>query len=200
MQAPAGGGRDHADREPLGGVQRACGCKRVAHVDLGHRVGAAVLVEEAQVRHEGACEGEQNAKVQGHRGVGKLRRCVGGDRRVPPAALLPAPKFGGSAVAEEYPSQPLWKLKTEIKKSRSSQAPIRTSLGPRRSGRSCSSTSMASSRCSVAGRCSVEPARSRPRQGALSIRSTASCNFFRPLRPITCSPWHSTASSYDPAV
>ena len=37
--------------------------ERVADVDLGDRVGAAVLVEEAEVRDEGAGEREEDAEV-----------------------------------------------------------------------------------------------------------------------------------------
>ncbi len=47
----------------LGGVQGPDRAQRVQHLDLGHRVGALVLVEEAQVRHEGASEGEEYSEV-----------------------------------------------------------------------------------------------------------------------------------------
>ncbi len=39
----------------------------MAHLHLRHRVGAAVLVEEAEVRHEGARQREEDSELEGHR-------------------------------------------------------------------------------------------------------------------------------------
>ena len=45
----------------------AAGAQRMAHVDLRRRVGAAVLVEEAELRGDSAGEREQDSKV--HHGI-----------------------------------------------------------------------------------------------------------------------------------
>ncbi len=54
-------------REPLRGEQQAGGAQRMANFNLAHRVGAPVLVEEAEVRHEGAAEREEYAEIESHR-------------------------------------------------------------------------------------------------------------------------------------
>ena len=56
VEEPGAGGDGHADREPLGLEEVAAGAQRMAHVDLRRLVGAAVLVEEAQLRNDGADE------------------------------------------------------------------------------------------------------------------------------------------------
>ena len=48
------------------------GAQRVQDLHLGHRVGALVLVEEAEVGHEGAGEREEDSEIQGHEGVGEV--------------------------------------------------------------------------------------------------------------------------------
>ena len=76
---------------------------------LGHRVGALVLVEEAQVRHEGAGEGEQYAEIESH-------RWEVADGWHPSAALAgcftPPSGLGGSTVRGRVPARPVCKLKT----------------------------------------------------------------------------------------
>jgi hypothetical protein len=62
VQAPAQRGHQHAQGEPLGGVQAAGGAQRMTDVDLLDRTCAPVLVEEPQVRHEGAEESEQDSE------------------------------------------------------------------------------------------------------------------------------------------
>ena len=52
----------HADREPLGAEQRGAGAQRVPDVHRRRLVGAAVLVEEAELGCEGAAEREQDAE------------------------------------------------------------------------------------------------------------------------------------------
>ena len=57
---------DHPQREPLRGEQLAARAQRVAHADPRHLPRAAVLVEEAEVRHEGAGEREEYAEIKCH--------------------------------------------------------------------------------------------------------------------------------------
>jgi hypothetical protein len=71
----------------------------VAHADLRDFPGAAVLVEEAEVRHEGAGEGEEYAEIECH---GLCLACDAADARVHRqgrrSALLPRIDSGRLAV------------------------------------------------------------------------------------------------------
>jgi hypothetical protein len=64
--------RPGRDREPEcerpGGEQRLAGPQRVAVVDVRRLAGAAVLEEEADVRGEGADEGQHDANDESHEG------------------------------------------------------------------------------------------------------------------------------------
>ena len=66
VEAPGAGRDDHAEREPLGGVQRAGRAERVADVDRRGLAGTAVLEEEPEVRNDRAEQREQNAELNRH--------------------------------------------------------------------------------------------------------------------------------------
>jgi hypothetical protein len=56
--------------------------ERVADVHLGDRVGAAVLEEEREIRHEGARKGKQYAELKSHDVRGLTVGSIGCGRRL----------------------------------------------------------------------------------------------------------------------
>ena len=83
--------------------------QRVSDHDLGHLVGAAVLVEEPEVRHEGAREGQEYAEIKVHGG-----KAVGGSdpsTGVRLVALLPWGRLGGSTVCRQSTESNLYAAK-----------------------------------------------------------------------------------------
>ena len=69
VQDPGPDRDGHADREPLLREQRPDAEPRPADVDLRGLTGAAVLVQEAELRDEGAAEREKDSEVERHEGV-----------------------------------------------------------------------------------------------------------------------------------
>jgi hypothetical protein len=67
VQQPCEQANAHADREPALAPQRGSRAQRMADVDGAGRAGTTMLVEERQVRREGADQRNENSKVKGHR-------------------------------------------------------------------------------------------------------------------------------------
>ena len=61
VEKPPAGGDGHPDREPARAPQRGRSPQRTANVHGRRRAHAAVLVEKADVRRQGAAQREQNA-------------------------------------------------------------------------------------------------------------------------------------------
>ena len=86
VQDPGAEADEHADGEPALAPQRARRAQRVADVDVAGAAGSAVLVEERQVRGEGAEQREEDSELEAHedgqRGASIVRctRC----RAIPP--------------------------------------------------------------------------------------------------------------------
>ncbi len=59
VQSPARGSDGHAERKPLGGIEQPDRSQGMADLDLRHGVRPSELVEEPEVRHESADEGEE---------------------------------------------------------------------------------------------------------------------------------------------
>ena len=80
IQAPT---RDaHADGEPAAPEEVPDRLDRSTDVDAGSRAGAAVLVEEAQLRQDGAAQSQDESEVEGH---SELKACEVKDRDGPAA-------------------------------------------------------------------------------------------------------------------
>ena len=89
VEDPGTGTDAHADGEPGLTPERRAGLQRVLDVDRRSRAGTTVLVEEREVRREGAGEREEDAQVEGQEiSVGVVRGAGRRGVRRADAALL----------------------------------------------------------------------------------------------------------------
>ena len=77
VQDPREEADEHADREPALAPQRAGRPQRVPDVDITRAASSAVLVQERQVRGEGAQQREENAELKAHEVVSSAQTSCG---------------------------------------------------------------------------------------------------------------------------
>ena len=67
VEDPGEDGDAPAEGEPLVGEERLAGPERMSDVHSRRLAGTAMLVQEAELRHEGAAEGKEDSEVERHK-------------------------------------------------------------------------------------------------------------------------------------